>query len=381
MLRVLYLQPAASFGGAERQAAQTMGLLPRFGVEVLPVVGPGREILAFLEDAAVGDWIHRPDLPFDRTGPRGWRAKAALGSDYVAAFFRLRGDLTVEARRRGCRLIFASRPFAWTVGGAVGARLDAPVVWRAGTRFGHWAHAPSLRLLARLHPPSAVVYTSEAVRRGLSPVVGAPSMVLHNGVDTARFSPGRAVKTLRGELGLDGGPVVALATRIAPEKGTALLVEVCRLLARRLSSVRVLIAGDSGWRPHLAQAIARAGLDGTVRLLGFVREVERVYATADVVLSTSIDEGCPNALLEAMAMGRAVVATAVGGTVELIRDGVEGMLVPTDGAAITDALAGLLSSAPRRARLGEAAAERVRRQFAVERQVERLATLLLRTAQ
>jgi len=376
-LRILYLQPASSFGGAERQGAQAMGLLPRFGVEVLPVVGPGREILAFLEDAAVPHWLHRPDLPHDRKGPRDARAKAALWSDYVRAFFRLRRDLAEEARSRRCALVFASRPFAWTVAGAIGARVGVPVVWRAGTRFEHWAHEPALRFLSRLHPPRAVVYTSEAVRRGLSPSVGAPAFVVHNGVDVARFAGARATRSLRGELGLGDAPVVALAARIAPEKGTALLVEVCLLLRRLVPGVRVLVAGDSGWRPLLARAFADAGLDGTALLLGFVREVERVYATADVVLSTSSDEGCPNALLEAMAMARAVVATRVGGTVEIVRDGTDGLLAPSgDARAIADHVAGLLASPSRRASLGEAAAASVRARFAVDKQVERLATIL-----
>ncbi len=377
-LRVLYLQPASSFGGAERQAAQAMSLLPRFGVEVLPVVGPGREILAFLQDAGVEEYVFRRDMPHDRKGPRDLAAKARLWSDYVRAYFRLKRDIKKAARRRDCALLFASRPFAWTVAGAAGAEIGLPVVWRAGTNFEHWAQPAALRFLAGRRPPRAVVYTSEAVRRGIGAHVGAPAFVLHNGVDVGRFTPARAVRPLRGELGLDGAPVVALAARIAPEKGTDLLVSVCARLRREVPGVRVLIAGDSGWRPLLERALAAAGLDdGTVRMLGFVREVERVYATADVVLSTSSDEGCPNALLEAMAMGRTVVATGVGGTVEIVRDGQDGLLVPSgDAAAVAGAVARLLARPEQRAALGRAAAARVLARFSVEKQVERLAGIL-----
>src|SRR5690348_10952986 len=88
-LRALYIQPAASFGGAERQAAQNIRLLPRFGVEVLPVVGPGRQIVEFLEDAGVGRYVVREDFPHDPKAPRDAQQRAALLAEYVRAFFRL----------------------------------------------------------------------------------------------------------------------------------------------------------------------------------------------------------------------------------------------------------------------------------------------------
>jgi glycosyltransferase involved in cell wall biosynthesis len=376
-VRVLYLQPASSFGGAERQGAQAMGLLPRFGIEVVPVVGPGREILAFLDDAGVHSFIFRKDLPHDLKGPRDLPEKFSLWRDYVGGYFRLKRELAREVIRRRCDLIFASRPFAWTVASAAGAEIGRPVVWRAGTRFEHWAQPAALRYLSNRWPPRAVIYTSAAVQQGLSPAVNAPGFVLHNGVDVARFSPARALPSLREELGLGEAPIVALVARIAPEKGTRLLIDLCAQLARRRPDARILIAGDSGWRPQLAKALAEAKLDGTVRLLGFVREVERVYAAADVVLSTSRDEGCPNGLLEAMAMGRAVVATRVGGTEEILRDGKEGLLAPAnDLGAIATKVLSLLASQRRREELGAAAVARVRANFSVADRVRRLADIL-----
>src|SRR5947209_4691309 len=164
-LRALYIQPAASFGGAERQAAQNIRLLPRFGVEVLPVVGPGRQIVEFLEDAGVHRYLLREDFPHDRKAPRDTRERAALLADYVRSVFRVATELVAETRRFGADVIFASRPFAWVMGSIVGARLGLPVVWRAGTHFEHWSHAPLLSAFSRLAPPSAVVYTSSAILR------------------------------------------------------------------------------------------------------------------------------------------------------------------------------------------------------------------------
>jgi glycosyltransferase involved in cell wall biosynthesis len=202
--------------------------------------------------------------------------------------------------------------------------------------------------------------------------------VVHNGVDAARFSPSRAAASLRGELGIDErAPVLGFAGRISPEKGIALLVEASRRLRQIMPEVRVIVAGDSGYRAQLERSCVEAGLANTVKLLGFVREVERVYATADVMASPSTADGCPNAILEAMAMGRAVVATRVGGTAEIVRHGVDGVLVePGDAAAFVDEAALLLGSPLRRAELGGAAARAVRERFSAEGQAARLAAIL-----
>src|SRR3954463_198549 len=96
-LRALYLIPAASFGGAERQAAQCIRLLPRHGIEVVPVIGPGREIVEFLEDAGVMEYVFRGDLPHDSKAPRDLLRRFALFADYVRAYLRLTHDLQAEA--------------------------------------------------------------------------------------------------------------------------------------------------------------------------------------------------------------------------------------------------------------------------------------------
>src|SRR5262245_3844025 len=111
-LRTLYLLPAASFDGAERQAAQSMRLLPRFGVDVVPVVGPGRRIVEFLEDADVRGSHFREDLPEDPKAPRSLAERARLVTRYVRSYYRMLDALEVVARRERVDLVFASRPFA-----------------------------------------------------------------------------------------------------------------------------------------------------------------------------------------------------------------------------------------------------------------------------
>lgn len=392
-LRALYIQPAASFGGAERQAAQNIRLLPRHGIDVLPVVGPGREIVEFLEDAArdsaaaqagadeadpTARYLLCDALPDDPNGPRGPLARARMVSRYIAWYFRVADEVEAAARRHRSQLIFASRPFAWTIAARLGRRLGLPMVWRIGTHFEHWTHPPLLRFLLSRRRPEAVVYTSAAILRAVQPVLPAPSFVIHNGVDTQRFSPARRLPAARAALGLAPGvPIVGFVGRLAPEKGTELLLEVAARLRERVPRVQVLVAGDSGWRPALEARLAERRLGGTVRLLGFVRDIESVYAASDVVISTSEAEGCPNAVLEAMAMGRVVVATRVGGTAEILRDGTDGALVPAGAATELSAeVERLLAEPERRMALGQAAARHVAERFSLEAQVRRLAEVV-----
>jgi glycosyltransferase involved in cell wall biosynthesis len=377
-LRVLYMQPATDFGGAERQATYLIAGLPRHDIEVLPVVGPGRPILDELARLGLRA-IEGAGFPSDERAPRSPLQQAALISHYVRSFYRMSRELTGVLRRHPCDLIFASRQFSWVVGGRVGTALGVPVVWRAGTMFNHSVQPPWLRLSARLWPPRAIVCTSSAVQNALaSHVTTAPMFVLHNGVDTTRFSPAVDRAEARAALGLGPfDPVVVFAARLSPEKGISRLLDVSLALRAQVPRIQVLVAGDSKWRARFDGACRAAGLDGTVRRLGFVPAVERLYAAADVVLLTSETEGCPNALLEAMAMGRPVVATAVDGTTELVHDGVDGLLVaPCSPGVLAGRVADLLRSPSRASDLGREAIATVRRRFTLDGQLARLAQIL-----
>ncbi len=152
---------------------------------------------------------------------------------------------------------------------------------------------------------------------------------------TPRSRPG----ALRRRLGLaDNVKLIGSVGRLAPVKDLQTLLSA----VQRVDDVHVAIIGDGPERSRLESLRDELGLASRVHFTGFLSELETVYPDLDCVVNSSLNEGTPVALIEAMAAGVPVVATAVGGTPDLLRDGALGTLVPPGDA---DALATALSEA------------------------------------
>jgi glycosyltransferase involved in cell wall biosynthesis len=195
--------------------------------------------------------------------------------------------------------------------------------------------------------------------------------VIHNGVGFEHVSVDRAaVRRARAELALDGGPVVGTVARLSHEKGVDVLMTALREVVEQFRSVTALIVGDGPEEVRLRQLAAGLGISGSVRFVGARDDVAALNRLLDVFVLPSREEACPMALLEAMAAGRAVVATRVGGSPELIDNGVDGLLVaPEEPSALGAAIVELLQQPSRRAALGSAAREKVTHGFTRERMV------------
>lgn len=380
-MRVLYILPAEGFGGAERQGVVHIANLPKAGVDVLAVTGPGEPIRAELDRAGVGGYLWCTDFPDRTVLARGLMARLARPWRYFRSWLRVTRRLIALARRESIDLILASRTFGWLVGSIVARRIGIPVVWRAGSLPSSKSHWLALAHLASLITPSALLANSEVGRRIYARFVAAPSAVLPNGVDTLRFSPEHARSALRRQLGLEHVPVVGMAARPAPEKGLPYFAEVARIVSRAHPCAHFLIAGDYSWRDFYERVFAEMGLARSVTLLGHVADIESFYASCDVVVLTSRDssiESSSNAVLEAMSTGRAVVVTDVGAMSELVEDGVTGFLAPAQSPALfAQRVTMLLDDPDLRARLGRAARERALERHAQERIGDRLARMLM----
>lgn len=154
-----------------------------------------------------------------------------------------------------------------------------------------------------------------------------------------------------------GIPTVAMVTRMAAEKGVLTMLEALRLLAERGEAVRCLLVGGGPLAPQLPGLIEAMGLGECATPLGNqpAAKVWEVLAETDLLVLPSEDEGMPLAIMEALAMGVPVIATPVGAVPELVRDGVNGLLVPVgDASALAEAIADLARDPARRQRMGEA---------------------------
>jgi len=204
----------------------------------------------------------------------------------------------------------------------------------------------------------AIIAISAAAREGLVSrgVPAARIDLVHSGVDVGRFDgpPGRDEEA-REKMGVPRGrAVVAIVAQIHRRKGHDVLL---RALARLPRDVAPLcLAAGTGPEGDAMLDLARSlGIASEVRWLGQVEDVRGVLRAADVVAMPSRAEGLGVAAIEALAAARPLVASAVGGLPEIVRDGVEGLLVPPeDVAALASGLARCLADAPLRERMGEA---------------------------
>ena len=180
--------------------------------------------------------------------------------------------------------------------------------------------------------------------------------LLENGIDTAEFTRRRTVDAAKAALGFrPDRAVIGSVGRLSPEKAFDVLVRALPELTRRGLDATLVIIGEGDDRPRL-EALARdLGVADRVRLPGWQSDVRGYFEAMDVFALSSLREGLPNALLEAMALRVPVVATRIAGIPRVIESGRNGFLVrPGDVAGTTACLAGLLSSSTLRSELADA---------------------------
>lgn len=213
------------------------------------------------------------------------------------------------------------------------------------------------RLLARY--TRMILTNSMAIKRFIASsakVKPDQIRVIYNAVNPARFSFIDPMP-LRSELGIM--PEVRVVTsigRLEEQKDFATFLAACALVRERLkpSPIRILIVGRGSLQEALERQARSLGLADDTMFLGWRKDIETVLALTDVFVLTSIREGLPNVVLEAMAIGKPVVASAVGGTPEVVIDGVTGLLVPPrDLRGCADAIYRLLNNPTEAAMMGE----------------------------
>ena len=164
-----------------------------------------------------------------------------------------------------------------------------------------------------------------------------------------------------------GRQLVMTAGRLSTDKGNHVLLDAVPAVLTRAPEARFVICGDGDQRGRLENQVRDLGIGGVVAFAGFRNDLDQWMPNADVFVLPSFTEGLPNVLLEAHAGGVPVVATAVGGTPELVADGVTGWLVPPGNpAALAERIVTLLADDGLRNQMGQAARQRVRQHFTFE---------------
>lgn len=196
--------------------------------------------------------------------------------------------------------------------------------------------------------------------RGLGAGIGHPSQyrIVRSGIDPRLYvAPEGTRERVRRALG--AGPqdvVVGSIANFKPQKGPLDFVEAARRARLRDPRLRFFIAGDGDLRPAAERAIADAGLGDAVHLLGWRDDVPELLAAMDIFLLTSLFEGLPRVVLQAMAASVPVVATDTGGVAEVVLDGKTGRLVPPgDPAAAAEAIVALAEHTDTRRRFAASA--------------------------
>jgi glycosyltransferase involved in cell wall biosynthesis len=195
------------------------------------------------------------------------------------------------------------------------------------------------------------------------------SLVYEGVPDPVPAANGRA---LLQALGIpDGAPVVGNVAALTAHKDHATLLDAAGIVLRRRPETRFVIAGEGPLRRELEARAREGGLDGRVVFAGFRSDVDRLLPTFDVFCLSSHLEGLGTSLLDAMAFGLPIVATAAGGIPEAVEDGSTGVVVPVrNPVALAQGLLALLDDPDRRRRLGAAGRKRFLERFTADRMVE-----------
>jgi glycosyltransferase involved in cell wall biosynthesis len=225
-----------------------------------------------------------------------------------------------------------------------------------------------------------IVAVSSGIAEDLVLRYGIPSakiVVIPNGIDPECLRPSRPATAIRAEFGVaPSSALIVQVGRLTPQKGfDTLLLALVRIRAA-FPSVRTLLVGDGPDRPALESLASRLGIDDCVQFLGYRTDVIDILTAAELVTVPSRSEGMPYTLLEAMGLGRPVVASRIPGIIEVVQDGHTGILIPpNDPAALASAALRVLRNPQSAATFGAHAKTHTLTYFTAERMARSLTDL------
>jgi L-malate glycosyltransferase len=350
----------------------------------------GAEVLVFETIRRLGDRIVPTVFCLDAVGPLGAQL-IDMGVPVVSLDRRpgldwsIFGRMAREIRSRHIDVVHAHQytPFFYASVAARMARTRARVIFTE-----HGRHFPDVvsakrRLVNRVafdRLADDITAVCDWSARSLADNDGfsrSRIAVIPNGIDVDRYDQHGDRTTLRRHLGLDPARrYIVIVARFHPVKDHATLLTGFQPVAASHPDVDLLLVGDGPLRGEIERQIAALGLTDRVRLVGVRSDVPDWLRASDIFTLSSVSEAASITLLEAMACGLPAVVTAVGGNPELVRAGVDGLLVPRgDSRGFTSAFSHLLDSPSTCEAMGRSGAARVRQEFRLDTTIGRYAAL------
>ncbi len=339
-LRVLEAITPSRIGGAEVFVATFCEELIRLGAEVRLFCPLGRPFAGYARERGLK--------------PITWKTRGKLDPITIVRLARL-------TRRERIDVVHTHLSTASLLGAFAAKLARAPSV----------AHVHGLNTATCFRYSTRVIAVSEAVKQHLCAqgLDAKRVRVIHNGVDLSRFQP---VPVADAKLALErnpSAPLIGVFGRLSEEKGQRVALEAMFILLKDHPTARLVLVGEGKSEADLRTSAAALGIGDSVEFAGFMPDVRPLMSACDAVIVPSLKEGFGLAAVEAMALGRPVVASAVGGLTEIVAPGETGFLAdPNDPNAVAQALGELISNPTLAQEMGERGRERAERCFEFDKQ-------------
>lgn len=345
LIKVLHVMNTLDIGGAEALVLNLAKRIDgrRFALEVVSLTGEGKLSREF---RALGVPTHALDR--------------REGLDPTLAFRLGRLAKAIDAH-----ILHSHNVGPWLYGGLAALALRRPLVHTEHSNLFAGQRALMYAERALAYGTHTVIADSSKVHRHLVERQGLPARkvrTIMNGIDTQLFSPDAPAAAAREALGVPAQAlVVGTVGRLVPVKDQDSLLHAFAQVAPTTPQARLVVVGEGPLRAQLEAQASGLGIRERVHFAGGRRDVHQLLPAFDVFVLSSISEGLPLTVLEAMACGLPVISTDVGALKEAVENGQTGLLVPSrQPAALAQAIGTLLGHPERRRSMGEAALTRVR---------------------
>lgn len=374
-IKIVYILGTLHLDGTQTQFLHLMRRLDRRRFEP--------RVLAFRAEGPVRDELDALGIPFTCLEFSGIRGKFRPSSYWQ--LFRFLRDLVRFLKHERPQIVQTF--LFWTnIYGTLAAKIAGVPVIITGRRsmtdntYMKCSYRVLQNAVNRL--TTAVIANADASRqdclreeRGLSP---DRVHVIYNGIDLRSFAPPRSSSKIRRESNIPtSAHIIGIIGTLSRYKAHHVFLQAAALtLACESDAIFLLIGRDEGRGQQLRQLAQNLRIEQAARFLGERKDVPALLSALDILVSSSSVEGLSNAILEGMAAGKAIVATDVGGTPEMILHEQTGLLVsPNDPKCLAEAITRLIRQPALRQQLGQAAQERARCMFGMERMVRQTEAL------